>query len=116
MIREDDFSERRKKLSGLSDAELEARFWSLTDEIMQPLIDLAKTHTSPSIERSVLLRMGFSSIEAKAIVDRCAEKGLLGKGAGHVVWKVSQDRNIPVRTAGLELAEGKHWDNLIFGK
>ncbi|HCT37487.1 MAG TPA: ornithine aminomutase, partial [Firmicutes bacterium] len=42
MIREDDFSERRKKLSGLSDAELEARFWSLTDEIMKPLIDLAK--------------------------------------------------------------------------
>ncbi|HAW71160.1 MAG TPA: ornithine aminomutase [Firmicutes bacterium] len=116
MIREDDFSERRKKLSGLSDAELEARFWSLTDEIMKPLIDLAKTHTSPSIERSVLLRMGFSSIEAKAIADRCAEKGLLGKGAGHAVWKVAQDHKIPIRTAGLELAEGKHWDNLIFGK
>lgn len=114
MIRRDDFSERRKHLSGLTDAELEARFWQLANEIVDPLIDLARTHTSPSIERSVLLRMGFSSIEAKSIVDRCIERGLLGKGAGNIVYKVATEKGLPVRQAGLELGAGKHWNELDF--
>lgn len=114
MIRQDDFSERRKHLSDLSDAQLEQRFWQLANEIMDPLIELARTHTSPSIERSVLLRMGFSSLEAKSIVDRCVERGILGKGAGHIVYKVAGEKGLPIRQAGLELGQGKHWDSIHF--
>lgn len=109
MEREDDFAIRRRKLAGLSDAELEKRFWDLTGRVVDPLIELAKAYTSPSIERSVLLRMGFSSLEAKAIVDKCLEHRLLGKGAGHVVYRLAREREVEVREAGRELAEGRGW-------
>lgn len=109
MERRDDFQERRKHLAALSDEQLYARFWQLLDEVVDPLAQLAQTHTSPSIERSVLLRMGFSSLEAKAIVDKCQELGLLGKGAGHVVLKAAELSAQPYREAGLELAQGKLW-------
>jgi len=57
--RDDDFNSRREELKNLSDAELKSKFWDLADKIVVPLIDLAKKNTSPSIERSVLLRMWF---------------------------------------------------------
>ena len=101
--REDDFSHRREHLSGLSDDELKARFWALTGQLVDPLIALAKENTSPSIERSVLLRMGFSSLEAKAIVDGCMERGLLGHGAGNVVYRYAKQTGLPIREAGLAL-------------
>lgn len=110
MQRADDYEERRKRLAHLTDQELAARFWELTDRVVDPLIDLARTHTSPSIERSVLLRMGFSSLEAGAIVKGCLERGMLGKGAGNVVWRLARARGIPVREAGLALVEGQGWD------
>ncbi|MGE5584016.1 MAG: ornithine aminomutase subunit alpha [Bacillota bacterium] len=113
MMRPDDFEERRRHLAGMSDEELAGYFWELADRVVQPLVDLARTHTSPSIERSVLLRMGFSSLEAKAIVDRCVEKGFLGKGAGHVVWKLASARGMSVREAGVALAEGRMWDEVV---
>ena len=62
--RPDDFDTRRAHLRDLSDEELHARFWVLADRIVAPLVDEARTHTTPSIERSVLLRMGLSSVEA----------------------------------------------------
>lgn len=113
MVRPDDFEERRRHLAGMSDEELARYFWELADKVVQPLVELARTHTSPSIERSVLLRMGFSSLEAKAIVDRCVERGLLGKGAGHVVWKLATARGMSVREAGVALAEGRMWDEAV---
>ena len=64
--RPDDFEQRREHLERLSDEELHAYFWQLVDQIVAPLIEEARTNTSPSIERSVLLRMGFSSVEAIA--------------------------------------------------
>ncbi len=64
----------------LTEKELENRFWELADQITEPLIKIAESHTSPSIERSVLLRMGFSSLEAAAIVKQASDKMLLGKG------------------------------------
>ena len=79
MQRLDDYQERRKHLKELSEEELEQRFWKLAEEIMDPVLELASKNTSPSIERSVLLRMGFSSIEATGIVDNCVKKGLLVK-------------------------------------
>jgi D-ornithine 4,5-aminomutase subunit alpha len=100
MKRADDFEIRREHLKELSDQELEERFWELCEKIVDPIVELAKTHTSPSIERSVLLRMGFSSIESRGIAERIAEYGLLKKGAGNVVYRLSRKRNIGILEAG----------------
>ena len=107
MKREDDYSKRREHLAALSDEELKARFWSLTEGLVDPLLQLGKENTSPAIERSVLLRMGFSSLEAKAIADWCQDRGLMPHGCGHVVYKLSQAQGLPLREAGLALAEGR---------
>jgi len=111
--REDDFLTRRTHLEGLSDEELKTKFWELAEKIVDPLLDLAKTHTSPSVERSVLLRMGFSSLEAKPLVEGAIDRGLMSKGVGHIVYRISKEKNITVREAGLELIEGKHWDDAV---
>ena len=111
--REDDFQVRRKHLVNLSDEELKQRFWKLAEQAVEPLLELAKTNTSPSIERSVLLRMGFSSLEAKPLVEGAIDRGLIGKGVGHVVYRISKEKNIPLRQAGLEMIEGKHWDDAV---
>ena len=39
----------------------------------------ARTHTSPAIERSVLLRMGFSGGEARQLVEAFSARNLLGQ-------------------------------------
>jgi D-ornithine 4,5-aminomutase subunit alpha len=111
--RPDDFDERRARLRGLSDEELRARFWSRVEEIVAPLVEEARTHTTPSIERSVLLRMGFSSLEAVDLVAGMAERGLLGHGAGRLVLELSARRGLSVREAGLALLEGRHWEELV---
>lgn len=113
MKRADDFQNRRQHLKDLSDEALELRFWELAEKIVDPMIDLARKNTTPSIERSVLLRMGFSSIEAKAIVEGVMDRGLMGKGAGHVVYKVAKEKGLDIREAGLQLAEGKLWDEAV---
>lgn len=110
MKREDDFEIRRKHLADLSDEELYERFWALTEQIVDPLIDLAYNHTSSSIERSVLLRMGFSSIESDAIVTEGLKAGLLGKGMGNVVLKYADLKGSTYLEAGRELAAGKGWN------
>ena len=78
----------------------------------QPIIEEARTHTSPSIERSVLLRMGFSSIETKPIVNKMLEKGLLGNGAGRLVLRLAQKKGLSVREAGLGLMRDEYWEEL----
>ncbi|MFA5381152.1 MAG: D-ornithine 4,5-aminomutase subunit OraS, partial [Candidatus Izemoplasmatales bacterium] len=83
-VRKDDFESRSRHLHELSDEQLKKRFWELTEQTVKPLIDLAMTHTTPSIERSILLRMGFSSIEAKTLVEKVIDHQLMGKGAGNV--------------------------------
>ncbi|MFC2024204.1 ornithine aminomutase subunit alpha [Chloroflexota bacterium] len=103
MYREDDYAERRKHLANLSDEELSQRFWDLSNKIVDPLLELARTHTSPAIEQSVLLRMGFSSLEVKEIVQQCQEHELLGKGTGHIVWRLAKNRETGIREAGLSL-------------
>ena len=108
--RDDDFLVRRNHIKDLSDEELKTKFWKLAGEIVDPMIELSKTHTTPSIERSVLIRMGFSSLEAKPLVELAIDRGLIGKGVGHVVYVVSKEKNMSVRDAGLELLEEKHWD------
>lgn len=113
MSRADDFQERRKHLANLTEDQLEERFWQLAEEIVDPLVELAEKNTSPSIERSVLLRMGFSSIEAQAIVKGAIDRGLLGKGAGHLVYRLAKEKNMEIREAGLKLAEGEMWDDVV---
>ena len=113
MKRSDDFDVRREGLMGLEDAELHARFWELAERLTTPLIDMGRQYTSPSIERSVLLRMGFSSLEAKELVNICLEKGLLGHGAGHVVYKASRQSGQSIREAGILLIKGQGWEGLV---
>lgn len=112
MKRADDFEQRRQHLKNLSEEELKARFWELADHIAAPMLELGRTHTTPAVERSVLLRMGFSSLEVKPIVEGVINHGLMGKGAGNVVWQLSKKLGVSVREAGLALAEGKHWDTV----
>ena len=108
MPRPDDHERRRRHLQDLTDEELRARFWDLADEVVAPLVEEARTHTTPAIERSVLLRMGLSSIEAKAAVDHVHAAGLLGHGAGRLVLELSQRHGVPVREVGVGLAEGRY--------
>lgn len=111
--RNDDFSERRKHLADLSEEELKARFFSLAGEIVDPLIDLSKRSTTPSVERSVLLRMGFSSLEAMDIVNHVLDLGLMGKGAGNIVLKTAAKLQREYLEVGREMAEGKHLDVVL---
>lgn len=112
MKRADDYQQRRAHLANLTDEELYERFWKLANEIVDPLLELGRKNTTPSVERSILLRMGFSSLEVKPIVEGVMNKGLMGKGAGNVVWKLSKKLDCSVREAGLLLADGKHWDDV----
>lgn len=110
--RADDFSTRRAHLQKMSDEELHAYFWSLAEKIVAPLIAEARTHTTPSIERSVLLRMGFSSIEAKKLVADMEKRGILSHGAGRLILELAQAKGISVRNAGTGLLAGNYWEEL----
>lgn len=46
------FEKRREELKKMSDEQLKARFWALCNEVIEPVVALAQTHTSPSIERT----------------------------------------------------------------
>ncbi|MCF7923750.1 MAG: ornithine aminomutase subunit alpha [Candidatus Izimaplasma sp.] len=112
LSRQDDFEKRRQHLKNLTDQELKQRFWDLAEKTVNPLIDLAYKNTTPAIERSVLLRMGFSSLEAKALVDKTIEHGLISKGAGHVVYRLAKIKKLEIRDAGLALIKDKYWQNV----
>lgn len=103
--RNDDYNTRSEHLKKMSDHELKAYFEKLTDQIIDPLLDLAYRYTTPAIERSVLMRMGFSSLEAKAITEKMMDYHLLEHGAGHVVFKYAQLHKLNMRDAGLKLLD-----------
>jgi D-ornithine 4,5-aminomutase subunit alpha len=102
------YERRRQELDQMTDEQLKDRFWMLCNELVYPIIDLARTHTSPSIERSVVLRMGIDSLTAHGVVDRICEAGLLGKGAGHVLLKLAEKQGTDVRGAALAILEDKN--------
>jgi D-ornithine 4,5-aminomutase subunit alpha len=111
------YSQRRQALAGLTDEQLRDRFWELCHQAVAPMLELARTHTSPSIERSVLLRMGIDSVTAKGVVMKVQEAGWLGRGAGHVVLKVAQRDRTDVRTAATRIAaDGAALTGLFGGK
>ena len=112
MKREDDFEVRRMHIANLTDEELYNKFWETTRKVVEPLLELGKNNTTPSIERAVLLRMGISSLDTKNIVQGCIDKGLMGKGAGHVVYKFAKAKNISIKEAGDLLAKGEGWDEI----
>ncbi len=111
--RNDDFNKRRKHLDTYSDQELKTYFYKLTDQLIDPLLEMAFEYTSPAIERSVLLRMGFSSLEAKAITDRLFEHNLLEFGAGHIIYYYSKQHHLSIREAGLMLLEGSNINQMV---
>jgi D-ornithine 4,5-aminomutase subunit alpha len=102
------YERRRRVLDRMTDEQLKDRFWMLCDQLVDPIIDLARTHTSPSIERSVLLRMGIDSLTSHGVVDRIYEAGLLGKGAGHVVLKLAEKQGTDARSAAFTILEDKN--------
>ncbi len=111
--RPDDFAKRRARLKDMSDEDLHNYFWQLVEKIVEPLVAEARTHTTPSIERSVLLRMGFSSIEAGNLVAMMQERNLLGHGAGRLVLELAKARRIAPREAGDALLAGRFWEDLV---
>ncbi len=109
------FEKRQAELHKMTDEQLKARFWELCNQVVDPIVDLARTHTSPSIERAVLLRMGIDSVSAHGVVDRIYEAGLLGKGAGHVLLKLAARRGCDVRAAAAAVLEDKEVLQGLFG-
>lgn len=109
MVRPDTYREVRAHLAELDDAALEARFWELSRKAVAPLVELARTHTSPSIERSVLMRMGIDSPTCQAVVAGCETRGLLGHGAGHVVLVAMRAWGCDAPAAAARLAAGEGW-------
>lgn len=110
--RPDDFEIRRAHLEAMTDETLQNYFWELVEHIVAPLIDEARTHTSPAIERSVLLRMGFSSIECKRLVEQMQQRELLGHGAGRLVLELAKSSGMNLREAGEALLRGEHWQDV----
>jgi D-ornithine 4,5-aminomutase subunit alpha len=110
MAREDTFEHERAHLAGLTDEELHARFWELSRAITDPLVAMAAQHTSPSIERSVLMRMGIDSPTSNAVVAECETRGLLGHGAGHVVLHCMRAWDAAAPAAAARLAAGEGWE------
>jgi D-ornithine 4,5-aminomutase subunit alpha len=99
MERVQKYEKRLQELKSMSDEQLKARFWELCDQMVEPMVDYGKKYTSMSIERSVLLRMGVDSVTSQGVVSKINEAGLLGRGAGHVVLKLSQQKKLEIREA-----------------
>lgn len=109
---EKSYEEASKHLKKMSDDELKDYFWELAEEVVDPLLKLAYENTSPAIERSVLLRMGFSSVEATGIVNKVIQHEMMGKGAGHIVYRLKEENDSTIREAGLSLLEDENWDQV----
>jgi len=102
------FEARRQQLRNMSDEQLKERFWELCNQMVEPMVEYGRKYTSMSIERSVLLRMGIDSVTSQGVVSRVNEAGLLGKGAGHVVLKLSQKLGVDLREAAKRINEDKN--------
>jgi D-ornithine 4,5-aminomutase subunit alpha len=109
------WDKRHEALKKMSDDQLKARFWELCEKAVAPMVELGKTYTSPSIERAVLLRMGIDSVSTKGVVQRITEAGLLGKGAGNCVLRVSQKFSLDAPAAAKRIIEDKTVLDGLFG-
>lgn len=110
------FEQRRAELEKMSDEALKSYFWELCNQVVEPIVALARTHTSPSIERAVLLRMGIDSLSSQAVVERIYQAGLLGKGAGHVLLKLAERQGSDVKSAAAAIIADKEILNGLFAE
>ncbi|MCU0488845.1 MAG: ornithine aminomutase subunit alpha [Anaerolineales bacterium] len=110
------FEQRRAELEKMSDEALKSYFWELCNQVVEPVVALARTHTSPSIERAVLLRMGIDSLSSQAVVERIYQAGLLGKGAGHVLLKLAERQGCDVKSAAAAIIADKEKLNGLFAE
>ncbi len=108
----DDYKTRKEHLQTLTDKELKEYFYELIHKLVEPLVEIGYKNTSKSIERSVLLRMGFSSLQAKDIVDVLNEHNLLSKGAGNCVYLVHRNLGLSIKEAGTLITQRKAIDFL----
>ena len=106
------YEKRLAELHKLSDEELKNRFWELCNKIVEPMVEYGKNYTSPSIERSVLLRMGIDSLTTQTLVKKINEAGLLGKGAGHLMFPTQQDWQFPLAASNNCLLQEKKKEQL----
>ena len=97
MIREDDFAKRRveKGIADLTDEQLYDKFWEMCSKVVD------------------LLRMGVSSLDTQKIVEGAIDRGLMGHGTGHIVYRISKDKGISIREASAALAQGEYWDDAV---
>ena len=68
MKRADDFEERRKHIADLSDEELYNRFWELTAQVVDPLLELALPLVPAALGASAgaaLLRAGVGRVHPR---------------------------------------------------
>jgi D-ornithine 4,5-aminomutase subunit alpha len=106
--RSDDFPTRRALESmSMSSARI---FLDARRKLVAPLIEEARTHRRR--RSSSVPAHGFSSLEAKPLVEHMAAKGLLGHGAGRLVLKLAQAKGITIREAGSALLAGRYWEEL----
>ena len=56
--------------------------------------------------------MGFSSLDATALVERMAARGLLGHGAGRLVLELARAKGVSLDEAGAALLAGRYWEEL----
>ena len=115
MIREDDFAKRRVKkgIADLTNEQLYDKFWEMCSKVVDPLLELGTKNTTPSVERAVLLHMGVSSLDTQKIVEGAIDRGLMGHGTGHIVYRISKDKGISIREASAALAQGEYWDDAV---
>ncbi len=59
--------------------------------------------------------MGLDSLEAKAVVEKCLDHGLLGHGAGHCLLRLMRTRGLGAVPAAAELARGEGWEEIKEG-
>ncbi len=57
--------------------------------------------------------MGFSSVEAKRLVEQMQRRSLLGHGAGGLVLKLALRKGVTVHEAGAALLAGRDWEELL---
>jgi len=56
--------------------------------------------------------MGFSSSEAKSLVQAIQERDLLDRGSGRLVLELARKNGMTVHEAGAALLRGLHWEEL----
>ena len=52
--------------------------------------------------------MGVSSLDTQKIVEGAMDRGLMGHGTGHIVYRIAKDKGLTLREASAALAKGEY--------